>query len=150
MDQDHEKFLNQYNFGAFIRRHIFRYCRGQLKAGLKYVEFSQMGNPAEVLEVKYHSAEVLNAGEVRVAVLAAPINPSDLLQIAGKYGVDPVLPSNPGSEGVGRVLEVSPEVKHLAVGQLVLLAGGSTWREQIVAPAALSSHCRISDLWVQR
>ena len=47
-----------------------------------------------------------------------------------------MLPSNPGSEGVGRVLEVSPEVKHLAVGQLVLLAGGSTWREQIVAPAA--------------
>ena len=109
---------------------------GATQEGLKYVEFSQMGNPAEVLEVKYHSAEVLNAGEVRVAVLAAPINPSDLLQIAGKYGVDPVLPSNPGSEGVGRVLEVSPEVKHLAVGQLVLLAGGSTWREQIVAPAA--------------
>jgi NADPH:quinone reductase-like Zn-dependent oxidoreductase len=109
---------------------------GDTQGSLKYVEFSQMGNPAEVLEVKSHSPESLKAGEVRVAVLAAPINPSDLLQIAGKYGVDPVLPSNPGSEGVGRVLEVSPEVKHLVVGQMVLLAGGSTWRDEIVAPAA--------------
>ena len=106
------------------------------QGSLKYVEFSQMGNPAEVLEIKYHSSQALKAGEVRVGVLAAPINPSDLLQIAGKYGVDPVLPSNPGSEGVGRVLEVSPEVKHLVVGQMVLLASGSTWREEIVAPAA--------------
>ena len=109
---------------------------GETEGNLKYVEFSQMGNPAEVLEVKYHSAQALKAGEVRVGVLAAPINPSDLLQIAGKYGVDPVLPSNPGSEGVGRVLEVSPEVKHLVVGQMVLLASGSTWRDEIVAPAA--------------
>ncbi len=109
---------------------------GETQGSLKYVEFSQMGNPAEVLEVKYHSAQALKAGEVRVGVLAAPINPSDLLQIAGKYGVDPVLPSNPGSEGVGRVLEVSPEVKHLVVGQMVLLASGSTWRDEIVAPAA--------------
>jgi trans-2-enoyl-CoA reductase len=112
-------------------------AQGQEEQGsLKYVEFSQMGNPAEVLEVKYHSSQALKPGEVRVGVLAAPINPSDLLQIAGKYGVDPVLPSNPGSEGVGRVLEVSPEVKHLVVGQMVLLASGSTWREEIVAPAA--------------
>jgi trans-2-enoyl-CoA reductase len=112
-------------------------AQGQEEQGsLKYVEFSQMGNPAEVLEVKYHSSQALKAGEVRVGVLAAPINPSDLLQIAGKYGVDPVLPSNPGSEGVGRVLEVSPEVQHLVVGQMVLLASGSTWREEIVAPAA--------------
>ncbi|MBT7167561.1 MAG: zinc-dependent alcohol dehydrogenase family protein [Porticoccaceae bacterium] len=103
---------------------------------LKYIEFSQLGNPADVLEVKEESSRPLKSGEIRVRVLATPINPSDLLQIAGKYGVDPVLPSNPGSEGVGRVLEVSPEVKHLAVGQMVLLASGRTWRDEIVAPAA--------------
>lgn len=103
---------------------------------LKYIEFTQLGNPAEVLQVKTATKQALQAGEVRVSVLAAPINPSDLLQIAGKYGVDPVLPSNPGSEGVGRVLETSAEVKHLAVDQLVLLVGGSTWRNEIVAPAS--------------
>ncbi|MDG1495554.1 MAG: zinc-dependent alcohol dehydrogenase family protein [Porticoccaceae bacterium] len=109
---------------------------GSGEGSRKYIEFSQIGNPAEVLQIKQESARALASGEVRVAVLAAPINPSDLLQIAGKYGVDPVLPYRPGSEGVGRVLEVSAEVKHLAVGQLVLLAGGGTWSEEIVAPAA--------------
>ena len=34
---------------------------GETEGNLKYVEFSQMGNPAEVLEVKYHSAQALKA-----------------------------------------------------------------------------------------
>ena len=104
-------------------------------AKLKYVELSQLGDPAEVLEVKAHAPQSLQTGEVRVKVLASPIHPSNLLQIAGKYGVDPALPSTPGSEGVGRVVETSEGVSHLVVGQLVLLAGGGTWREEIVAPA---------------
>lgn len=109
----------------------------ETQASLKYVEFSQIGDPADVIEVKEHSAQPLKSGEVRVRVLASPINPSNLLQIAGKYGVDAVLPSTPGSEGVGRVLETSAEVKHLQIGQLVLLAGvGGTWRDEIVAPAS--------------
>ena len=102
----------------------------------KYISYSQIGNPADVLEVKTETTHALSSGEVRVKVLAAPINPSDLYQISGNYGVDPVLPARPGSEGVGRVTEVSPEVKNLSVDQLVLLASGSTWAEEIVAPAA--------------
>jgi trans-2-enoyl-CoA reductase len=101
-----------------------------------YIEFSQLGDPAEVLEVKVGKSQSLQSGEVRVEVLAAPIHPSNLLQISGNYGTDPALPSTPGSEGVGRVVETSAEVVHLALGQLVLLTGGGTWREQIVAPAA--------------
>jgi trans-2-enoyl-CoA reductase len=103
---------------------------------LKYVELNQIGNPADVLEVKVDSARALQSGEVRVKVLATPIHPSNLLQISGNYGTDPVLPSTPGSEGVGRVVETSAEVAHLSVGQLVLLVGGGTWRDEIVAPAA--------------
>ena len=102
----------------------------------KYVEFSQLGNPADVLEVKVALPRSIEAGEVRVKVLATPIHPSNLLQISGNYGVDPALPSTPGNEGVGRVLETSAEVTHLAVGQLVLLVGGGTWRDEMVAPAA--------------
>jgi len=102
----------------------------------KYISYSQLGNPADVLKVKTEAARALSDGEVRVKVLAAPINPSDLYQISGNYGVDPVLPARPGSEGVGRVAEVSPGVKNLSVDQLVLLASGNTWAEEIVAPAA--------------
>jgi NADPH:quinone reductase-like Zn-dependent oxidoreductase len=102
---------------------------------VKHVGYSELGDPATVLEVKTEASRALGQGEVRVTVLAAPINPSDLLQIAGDYGVDPVLPARPGSEGVGRVIEVSPDVQVLKVGQLVLLASGSTWAEELVAPA---------------
>lgn len=101
-----------------------------------YIEFSEFGDPAEVLEVRVGTRMPLQAGEVRVNVLAAPIHPSTLLQIAGKYQVNPVLPSTPGSEGVGRVIETSPGVDHLTVGQLVLLAGVGTWCDELVAPAA--------------
>lgn len=103
---------------------------------VKHIGFSQMGDPATVLEVKTEASAALRPGDVRVKVLASPINPSDLLQIAGNYGVDPVLPARPGSEGIGRVTEVSADVKALNVGQLVLLASGSAWAEELVAPAA--------------
>ncbi|MEH6592287.1 MAG: zinc-dependent alcohol dehydrogenase family protein [Halioglobus sp.] len=104
-------------------------------SGPKYIQFSQIGDPAEVLEVKLDVSRPLESGEIRVEVLAAPIHPSNLLQIAGNYGTAAKLPSTPGSEGIGRVVETSAEVTGLSVGQLVLLAGGGTWRDEIVAPA---------------
>lgn len=103
---------------------------------LKYTEFNQIGNPADVIYVKEEAPQALQPGDVRVSVLAAPINPSNLLQIAGQYGVDAVLPAKPGSEGVGRVIEVTPEAGYLKVGQLVLIVGGGTWRDEVVAPEA--------------
>ncbi|MEM8500766.1 MAG: zinc-dependent alcohol dehydrogenase family protein [Pseudomonadota bacterium] len=109
---------------------------GSAVAESKYAEFSQLGNPADVLEVKMAKRRALSDGEARVSVLATPIHPSTLLQIAGQYGVDPTLPSVPGNEGVGRVTETAAGVTHLKIGQLVLLLGGGTWRDEIVAPAA--------------
>jgi mitochondrial enoyl-[acyl-carrier protein] reductase / trans-2-enoyl-CoA reductase len=45
------------------------------------------------------------ADEVVVAAELAPINPSDLLNIEGRYGAHrPPLPLIPGGEGVGRVV----------------------------------------------
>ena len=85
-----------------------------------YAEFNEIGNPADVLTVKATAPQALESGEVRVRVLAAPINPSDLLQIAGQYGVAAVLPAKAGSEGVWRVVEVTPETSYLKKDQLVL------------------------------
>ena len=79
----------------------------------QYAEFNEIGNPADVLTVKAAPSRALQSGEVRVRVLAAPINPSDLLQIAGQYGVAAVLPAIAGSEGVGRVVVVTPEASTL-------------------------------------
>ncbi|MFO0822099.1 MAG: hypothetical protein U0792_03100 [Gemmataceae bacterium] len=44
--------------------------------------------------------------EVLVRMLASPINPSDLMYIAGKYGLQPkALPATPGFRGRGRCIE---------------------------------------------
>lgn len=101
----------------------------------QYAEIAEMGNPADVLQLKTEAPKALQSGEVRVEVLASPIHPSNLLQISGNYGKPPKLPSTPGSEAVGRVIEVSSDVKHLQPKQLVLILGVGTWREQVVAPA---------------
>ena len=103
---------------------------------MKYIEYEEMGVPAQVLKIKDALTRPLNTGEVRVKVLASPIHPSNLLQIAGQYGVAPALPAIPGAEGIGRVVETAPDVDALKIGQRVMLAGGSTWRQEIVAPVA--------------
>lgn len=67
--------------------------------------------------------------EVLVELVAAPVNPADLLMIEGRYDRPPPLPVIPGSEGVARVLEVGAEVRGLARGDLVVpLAGGGMWQ----------------------
>ena len=103
---------------------------------MKVIEYNRIGNPAEVLEIKDVPSRAPGEGEVRVQVLATPIHPSNLLQIAGQYGTMPTFPASPGAEGVGKVAELGAGVSHLQVGQNVLLTGvGGTWREEITAPA---------------
>lgn len=75
-------------------------------------------------------------GEALVEVLAAPINPSDLLTLTGDYGVLPDLPAVGGNEGVGRVSALGDGVDGPAVGQIVLLPiGCGTWTTHLIAPA---------------
>jgi NADPH:quinone reductase-like Zn-dependent oxidoreductase len=73
--------------------------------------------------------------EVRVAVEAAPLNPSDFLLLDGRYGIRPELPSPVGAEGVGIVREVGAGVTRAAVGQRVLILPShtlGTWQDEIV------------------
>ena len=76
------------------------------------------------------------AGQVLVAMLASPINPSNVLTLTGEYGVLPPLPAVGGSEGVGRIATLGDGVDGLAVGQLVLLPRGSgTWATHLLTDA---------------
>lgn len=103
---------------------------------MQIVEFEQIGNPEDVLQLKTVEDRSPGQGEVKVKVLATPIHPANLLQIAGQYAADPVLPSVPGMEGIGEVLEVGPGVSHLQAGQNVLLTGiAGTWRDTVTASA---------------
>lgn len=79
---------------------------------------------------------ILQAGQARVEVLAAPINPSDILTLTGNYGKLPSLPATGGNEGVGRVVELGPDTTGPEPGQTVLLPVGSgTWASHIVTDA---------------
>lgn len=92
--------------------------------------------PQDVIRAVPVDVPTLAAGQALVAVLAAPINPSDLLTLTGDYGKLPQLPALGGNEGVGRVLALGPDSAGLAPGQLVLLPIGSgTWATHLVAEA---------------
>ncbi|MEM9579525.1 MAG: zinc-dependent alcohol dehydrogenase family protein [Pseudomonadota bacterium] len=105
---------------------------------VRQVVYSEFGNPAEVLRLEEVAREPLAAGQARADVLRSPINPSDLIQIAGNYGVRPPLPAVGGNEGIGRITEIAGDARGLQVGQLVLLpAGIGIWRTEVVASAGV-------------
>ncbi len=101
-------------------------------------QYSERGPvPQAVIGALPFERPVLAQGQALVAVLAAPINPSDVLTLTGQYGILPPLPAVGGSEGVGRVVELGPDTQGPAIGQTVLLpAGSGTWTTHVVAPAA--------------
>jgi NADPH:quinone reductase-like Zn-dependent oxidoreductase len=93
--------------------------------------------PQEVIDAVEFDLPPLQAGQAVLEVVAAPINPSDLLTLTGEYGDLPPLPAIGGREGIGRIAELGPEAGELAVGQLVLLPRGcGTWATHVVAVAA--------------
>lgn len=101
---------------------------------MKSVIHEEFGDPAKVLRCVEADKPALGASEARVEVLRTPINPSDLIQIAGQYGVRPDLPAIPGNEGIGRVTDANGT--GLEEGQVVLLpAGSGTWVTEMVADA---------------
>ena len=93
--------------------------------------------PQDVIEAVPFTSPPLQAGQARIALLAAPINPSDVLTLTGEYGMLPPLPAVGGNEGVGRVIELAPHASGPAVGQTVLLPIGiGTWASEMIADAA--------------
>ncbi|AOS97759.1 Quinone oxidoreductase 1 [Microbulbifer aggregans] len=100
-------------------------------------EYQERGPvPQDVIEAVPFEKPALGEGEVLVELLAAPINPSDVLTLTGEYGMLPPLPAVGGNEGVGKVVELGPGVDKPAVGQTVLLpVGCGTWRTHLVAQA---------------
>ncbi len=94
--------------------------------------------PQDVIRAVEFEAPPLEAGQALVEVIAAPINPSDVLTLTGEYGQLPPLPAIGGREGVGRVAELGADTRSgPAVGQVVLLpVGCGSWSTHVVAETA--------------
>jgi NADPH:quinone reductase len=107
---------------------------------MKAVVFERFGEPAEVLQAREVPEPEPGPGQVRVKMIASPVNPSDLLVVRGRYGVLPALPATPGFEGVGIVDGVGPGLNllgALARGKRVMVINdrGGNWAEYAVIPS---------------
>jgi NADPH:quinone reductase-like Zn-dependent oxidoreductase len=107
---------------------------------MKAVVFDRFGEPADVLHVRDVPMPEPGPGEVRVRMIASPVNPSDLLVVRGLYGVLPTPPATPGFEGVGVVDKVGPGLNLLGrvvAGKRVAVINskGGNWAEYAVIPA---------------
>lgn len=110
---------------------------------MKAISFDHPGEPADVLAVSEQSpagdgTAHLPQGHVRVKMLAAPINPSDLGFIRGIYGIAPKCPQSPGFEGVGLVTAANAGLLgRVLTGRrvTVLHPTGGTWAGETVVPA---------------
>ncbi len=104
---------------------------------MRQVRFEAFGPAHEVCNlVEVPDPGEPGPGEALVAVEAFPINPVDLLTIAGRYAHRPTLPATTGSEAAGRVLAVGDGVDDVAVGDRVMLLGRDNWCELRRAPVA--------------
>jgi NADPH:quinone reductase len=106
---------------------------------MKSVLLRQYGDPADVLSLTEWPVPEPGPGEVRVRIIATPINPSDLLYVRGDYaGVDARFPAPVGFEGAGRVDALGQGVDGFAEGQRVvaLNSQGGNWAEYAVLPAS--------------
>jgi NADPH:quinone reductase-like Zn-dependent oxidoreductase len=106
----------------------------RLEVTMKTLQLKAFGKPTTAPELVESDPPEPAAGQVLVALEAAPINPSDLLLIRGWYGHRPALPAALGTEGVGRIVAVGSAVDPVRLGERVLILPTlqhGTWQDQI-------------------
>lgn len=91
------------------------------------------------LEVLEMESPALAAGHVRIAITACGLNYVDSLMIEGRYQIKPPVPYRPGSEVVGRIIELASDVTHLKIGDRVFapIGMGGFSDEAVVSSARL-------------
>lgn len=99
---------------------------------MKSILFEQTGKPANILKPTDVPLPEPGPNEVRVKVIAAPINPSDIMFVQNLYGIRPQLPSGAGFEGMGVVDAVGEDVP-MQTGTRVSFTGVGTWAEYAIA-----------------
>lgn len=100
---------------------------------MKSLRFDRFGPPEDVLSLVNRERRALRDGEVRLRILASPINPADRNFIEGTYGVKPELPAVPGTEACGEVIE-SRDDSFPDGTRAIFLGRAELWAEEAVVP----------------
>ncbi|XP_032900833.1 enoyl-[acyl-carrier-protein] reductase, mitochondrial [Amblyraja radiata] len=105
-------------------------ARGRCEA----LVYRKHGEPLDVIHLENVKLSQLGDFDIRIQMLAAPINPSDINMMQGTYPILPDLPAIGGNEGVGRILEVGSKVTNMKPGDWVIPSdtGLGTWRIEAV------------------
>lgn len=99
---------------------------------MKSIVFEQPGKPTDILKLTDVPMPEPGPNEVRIRVIASPINPSDIMFVQNLYGIRPQLPSGAGFEGVG-VVDALGEGVSMQVGMRVSFTSIGTWTEYAIA-----------------
>ncbi|MBC3785090.1 zinc-dependent alcohol dehydrogenase family protein [Spirosoma utsteinense] len=99
---------------------------------MKSIIFDHIGKPADSLACIDSPLPEPGPNEVRIKVIAAPINPSDTMFVQNLYGIRPHLPSGAGFEGVG-VVEALGEGVQMRTGMRVSFTSVGTWADYAIA-----------------
>ena len=99
---------------------------------MQTVNFSTIGKPADTLQVIDTFLPEPGPGEVRIKVIASPINPSDLMFVQNLYGIQPELPSGAGFEGVG-IVDALGEGVTMRTGIRVSFTAIGAWSAYVLA-----------------
>lgn len=106
---------------------------------VKLAEFSMDESLGHVQVVEGDIPEP-KQGEVLVNVYLRPVNPTDIILLKTGWGGAVPLPSNPGSDGVGKVVKNGPGASKYKEGQRVSAApwpqfqGKGSWAQYVCVP----------------
>jgi len=99
---------------------------------MKAIQLNAYGVPSSVCScIELDDPAKPAAGEVTLSVLAAPINPAELLIFEGRYASKPELPYQPGIEAVGVIEQVGDGVTSVEAGDKVISLGRQNWVQRV-------------------
>ncbi|MGC6455528.1 MAG: zinc-dependent alcohol dehydrogenase family protein [Coraliomargaritaceae bacterium] len=100
------------------------------------IVYRSHGNPSAVLSLEERAVPWPSYCQVRVRLLAANINPSDLGMVAGSYGQLRELPAVAGREAIGEVDFIGEGVDGVEIGTRVRFPQTGAWQEYACSEAA--------------
>jgi NADPH2:quinone reductase len=102
---------------------------------MRAIRCEQYGPPSDLVLREMPDPDP-GAGEIVVRIEGASVNFPDTLFIQNKYQISVPVPFTPGSEFVGRVISVAPDVEEVKAGDHVMGAAMvGAYAEQIAVPA---------------